>query len=71
MTAKQKEFHDKAGEAFHFPAIVSRAGGPPASVLNVCGICGAQIVHLKVPGSAHWTEITEDEADRIRRDFSR
>lgn len=38
------------------PSIVSRCGGSPASVLNVCGICGNHIVRVD---GAVWVERKE------------
>ena len=47
----------------HSPAIVSRCGETPASVLNKCGICGNHIV--RVDGSV-WVAICERESERVR-----
>lgn len=48
----------------HSPAIVHRGGGgAPASILNVCGICGNSIV--RVDGSV-WVAVCEREANKVR-----
>lgn len=51
----------------HAPAIVSRCGGPPAAILNVCGHCGNQIVHMTGGG---WVAVPEYEADRVRKAYA-
>lgn len=47
----------------HDPAIVSRAGGPSSSELNMCGICGENITLIRNV----WIAITEEQADAIRK----
>lgn len=41
----------------HYPVIVHRTGGPPASVVNFCGECGNRIIshlELKAQSIPHW-----------------
>ncbi len=51
----------------HSPAIVSRCGGPPASVMNVCGHCGSSIVRVD---GAVWAAVPERDADRVRAHYA-
>ena len=53
----------------HVPAIVHRTGGPPADRLNTCGICGCYI-SLQDDGET-WTELSQEEADRVRNQWRR
>lgn len=50
----------------HSPAIVSRCGGVPASVLNTCGLCGNYIV--RVDGTV-WVAVCERESDKVRASY--
>ena len=63
LTQEQREAHEEAREAFHLPAVVHRTGGPSASKLNCCGICGSYIV---LKDDVYWIAITEEEAEVIR-----
>lgn len=62
LTDEEREYHEEAGESFHAPVIVHRSGGVSAERLNVCGICGAEII----PGEGRWIAVTEETADTIR-----
>jgi len=56
----------------HVPAVVHRTGGPPADVLNRCGLCGKQIVPVLDPGDqmiVGWLSITDAMADSIREGY--
>ena len=51
----------------HSPAIVSRCGGIPASVLNTCGHCGEFIVRV----DGVWLAICQEESERLRKGVKR
>lgn len=64
LTKEQRECHEEAGESFHIPIIVHRSGGVSAERLNICGICGAQIVPT---GESNWISVSDETAEAIRK----
>ena len=47
----------------HSPAIVSRCGGgPTAEELNICGICGSDLIMIR----GVWIAISDEQAFSIR-----